>query len=178
MSLVSKLLVGAGVAALAAGCGGSDSNDGGGAGTSSANVSSYCSTVCNRLNECDSTEDAQTCTRSCENSLAAVGPKLRGEYLNRIQQCFTQKDCANILSGDAHDDCEDEAVAALAPTSTGTAFCDGYSNVATRCGSSLDKADCLDDTKLFNDSALNTAMSCFDRACSAIDDCVEAALGD
>ena len=146
----------------------------GGGGTT---IASFCSAACSKVEQCDSTADTSTCTASCQNSYAVIGPKLRPEFVAGMSNCFTNKDCATVLSGDADAACADEAAAALAPSAAGTAFCDALQSAANQCGGSSDKASCLAAVKQFSDPALQAAQTCTGKACTEIDSCIEAQLG-
>jgi hypothetical protein len=143
----------------------------------SANVNAYCEAVCGRTHECDNTQDQVTCTNSCKNSTAATAPKLRSDYVSALQACVLAKDCASMLTGDAIYACAEEVNASIAPSPAGTDFCTAWEANSTRCGSTLDKAGCLDIVKQYNDAALREAQSCTDKECTVMDSCVGAALG-
>jgi hypothetical protein len=174
LSLVVALPIGGCSNPTGEGAGKSQAPGSAGSGTS---ISSYCFAVCGKSTDCDSSVDIGTCANKCENDNAAAGPKLRGDYLSRLESCVKGKDCATVLARTAQSTCADEVVASLSPSSVGTAFCDAYASAATKCGGNLDKATCLDAAKSYNDAALNEAKACTSRACSDIDSCVQAALG-
>jgi hypothetical protein len=174
------------VAAVA--CSSSSSNGGtggdgtGAGGESSANnatgsVKDYCAESCTKAHGCDKTVDVQTCSNTCKNDFAAIGPKLRDDFLASITNCYGDQDCVAVLDDEALGKCTDEAVAELAPSKEGTSFCSDYEDAAAKCdNSNFDKADCYDQAKTFNDDALKEAEACLTKSCSAIDDCVAATL--
>ncbi len=175
------------LAAAAIGCSGgsggsNNNNNNGGFGGSSSNPNpaqsgNYCESACGKLKQCDASADLQTCTASCQNSFATVGPKLRSEFLSYTQSCLGNKDCASVLSGDAEYECMDEAAASLAPTAAATDFCDAVATAASQCGGSAQKGECLEDTKLYSDATLAAAKQCLSKACSEIDYCLNAEFG-
>lgn len=137
----------------------------------------YCEIACAKQKSCDQRSDDQTCRNSCTNELAALGPKLRIEYLDGTSSCINDADCASVLDGSAPQKCSRQAVASLAPSAAGTAFCDGYAAALMDCRAELDKAACFELVKTFNDAALSDASRCLEHACSTMTDCVAAALG-
>ncbi len=164
----------------APGAGGDGASAGGesSANNATGTVKDYCTESCTKSHGCDKTVDVQTCSNTCKNDFAAVGPKLRDDFLGSITGCFGSQDCVAVLDNEALGKCTDEAVAELAPSKEGTSFCTDYEDAATKCdNSTFDKADCYDQAKTFNDDALKEAEACLTKACSDIDDCVTATLG-
>jgi len=170
------LVVGA-IFLLGVGCSSGDGETAPGGGVR-PNMTAYCAALCDQLNECDNSEDASICANGCENETAAVAPKLRADWIAKQQACVLAKDCASVISGDAYSSCADEVNAGLAPSAAGTSFCDAWEAAATRCSEQLDKANCLDASKQYNDAALREAQGCLDKSCSLIVLCVGAALGE
>ncbi len=166
----------------AVGCSSSSSSggadDGSSANNATGSVTDYCTESCTKFHGCDKTVDVQTCSNSCKNDFAAVGPKLRDDFLASVTACYGNQDCVAVLDDEALGKCTEEAVAELAPSKAGTTFCTDYENAVAKCDSDFDKADCYDQAKTFSDSALKEAANCLSKACSDIDDCVEATLGE
>jgi hypothetical protein len=165
---------------LAVACSSTVTQGSGNAGGSSLALSpsDFCRNICTRVNACDNARDVDTCAQECTNSLASIYPKLRSDLVSGVETCWQKKDCKNVLlSSSALDSCADEADESLAPTSAGTAFCDGLDGAWTKCGESLDKSKCLHLAKQYNDDALGSAKHCLDKACADIDPCVASALG-
>ncbi len=163
-----------------AGAGGDTTGAGGesSANNATGSVKDYCSESCTKAHGCDKTVDVQTCSNTCKNDFAAVGPKLRDDFLASITNCYGDQDCVAVLDDLALGKCTDEAVAELAPSKEGTSFCGDYEDAAAKCdNSTFDKAECYDKAKTFNDDALKEAEDCLAKACSDIDDCVTATLG-
>jgi len=179
-NLAALFLVG-----LSCGCSSGNSGSGGpqggipGApgGQNNGGSKSYCDTACAKITQCDGSEDLQTCSASCNNDFAVLAPKLRAEYVSKLSSCFSGKDCATVLNGDAATACFDEAAASLAPTQTGTDFCNALSGAFQKCGGSVDMAGCLGAVKQYNDPTLNAAKACFSKSCSDVESCVNAQLG-
>src|SRR5262252_2231497 len=163
-------------------CSSTVTNGGGGSGNASGSLavspSEFCHDICSRVNQCDNARDVDTCTQQCSNDLASAYPKLRGDLVSNVEVCWQKKDCRTVLdSPSAFASCADEADESLAPTSAGTAFCDGLDRAWTKCGESLDKSKCLHLAKEYNDDALGAAQRCLDKACADVDPCVASALG-
>lgn len=163
---------------LAVGCSGSGSNGVSSSGEPTLPTGgSFCQKYCARLYTCDRTNDEQTCTDLCLNNNAALMPKLRGEVVSLVSSCLEKKDCKTVLSGNAISACSAEATASVAPSAAATDFCAAHEVSAEKCKLQFSKADCLTRSKLYSDSALNSAKKCTEKACTAIPECIEAALG-
>ena len=144
--------------------------------TAVGDAAHYCDAVCGRFNECDRSDDLQTCRNACLNANSAVMPKLRGAYVTAVSACMVAKDCATILSGSAASPCSDEARAMLAPSAAGVAFCDAWQSTAAKCAQTLDRGACLELATMYADSPLVAAKACTDKACVDIVGCMEATL--
>jgi len=138
------------------GAGGDTSAAGGASSANNAtgSVKDYCADSCTKAHGCDKTVDVQTCSNECKNNFAAVGPKLRDDFLASITACYSDQDCVAVLADTALGKCTDEAVAELAPSKEGTSFCTDYEDAVSKCDSNFDKAQCYDKAKTFNDDAL------------------------
>jgi hypothetical protein len=137
----------------------------------------FCHQSCARVGTCDTTKDVDTCSSECSNNLASVFPKLRGDFVDNVEQCWQQEDCRTVLeSSSAFSSCVDEAEASLAPSTSGTSFCDGLDASWKKCGTALDRAKCLGLVKQYDDDALGEAAGCLDKGCVDIDACINAAL--
>lgn len=157
----------------------SSSGDQGPAGTGGGAVSTegFCSDMCARTSACDSTKDQQTCAAECSNAFAVVLPKLRNDVVSALESCMGSKDCKTVLGGKLLGVCIDEVIASVAPAPAGTAFCAKWDAAVAKCGSRLDKAECLSQSKLYSDAALGAATACTDKACSDISRCIDASFG-
>jgi len=140
-------------------------------------AASFCGSLCGVQEACDTSLDTQTCKNSCTNSFAAVFPKLRQDVVGLIVQCFDAKDCKTVLGGDVVGACAEEAVASVAPSDTAASYCDGLVAAKKKCGTTVSKATCLDQAKLYSDDTIGEAANCSERACSEIDKCVSATFG-
>jgi uncharacterized membrane protein YgcG len=156
---------------------GSSSTSTGGPGQT-ISTDDFCGAYCGRVNTCDATQAEQTCVNECKNANAALLPKLNSAVTSQLETCIAAKDCKTVLSSSILKTCQKEVVASVAPSADGAAFCNQLAAADTKCGKTLDKANCLEDIKLYNDTAIRDAEACTSAACSAIDDCVDAALGD
>lgn len=163
------------VAACSSGSGGGGKKNGSLGGSNPSGGANLCATACQKINECDVSENVSECTTECASGMETS--KLRADYLSRVSSCFVAKDCASVLNGSAEYSCVDEAVASLAPTATASAFCTGFSNAALGCDATVDIAECLGSAKIYNDVALQGAQTCFAQACSQVQGCVDAQLG-
>jgi uncharacterized membrane protein YgcG len=146
-------------------------------GRGAASVDAYCTSLCEKAHECDSARDLQTCRGRCLNELAAVGNKLRGEFLEASELCYRSQDCATVLAGAAQGQCVDEALSMLAPTGVGISFCEDYGDALANCSGRLDTAACYDLVKMFGDPTIIDASGCLEKSCSQINACVDASLG-
>ncbi len=144
--------------------------------TGAVDVASMCQAFCNDNHACDQTIDVQTCQDSCTNGLAVQWGKMRPDFVTSWQSCYHATDCAAKLKGSATNDCIEQELASIAPSSADTSFCSAVKSNATTCGASFSEGDCLNLTKEFDDAALEEAQRCTSKACSAIPGCVEAAL--
>lgn len=169
--------------------GGGGSGDDGGRGTAGGagngqngassvvvSVDGFCAATCNKEHACDTHVDVQTCTNSCKGELAGIADKLRADFLSHVIDCYTNADCASVLKGDAGNTCNEEAVASLSPTEKGKAFCGSLETALEKCDSTLDKANCYDLVKTYDDGTLVEAQQCFSKSCSTLSDCVNATL--
>ena len=145
-------------------------------GESGSSLTDFCNSICGRQHTCDTTSELQTCTSNCQNENAAMFPTLRGDIVTSIEACLPDEDCATVLKGNALTECVSEAVASVAPTADGTAFCDDWGSAVTSCGQTLDKATCLSLAKEYNDTTLQTAQSCTTKSCSSMSSCIDAVL--
>jgi hypothetical protein len=168
------------VLALAA-CSGSTGNTGldgsSGASSSTANVTTFCGSLCDRSVSCDNTMDRQTCANACTNANIAVFPKLRSDVVDLMVSCVQKRDCKTVLGSDLTEGCAGEAAAQVAPSQAALQLCDALVTADTKCEHAGEKASCLNTAKLFADAALNDALSCVGKACTEVDACVQAALG-
>ena len=120
-----------------------------------ADAIAFCTSLCDRQQACDQALDHQTCKNNCENLNAATFPKLRGEVVNLIVECFGAKDCKTVLTGDVVGTCADEAVASVAPSAAASQYCEALDAAKKKCGSSTSaKATCLNQAKLYDEKRL------------------------
>jgi len=168
--LVASLLAGLGVACSV------QTNGAGPGSASAADTKGFCDAYCGRVTECDSSKDLDTCRNNCTSGLASTLPKMRGDVTQQIQSCIDAKDCKAILAGNVTSTCVDEASESVAPSDAAKKFCDDYAAAKKKCGVTVDKADCLGDTKLYNDGTIGNAEACLGKACGDISACVKSAL--
>jgi hypothetical protein len=178
-SLISRSLVAVVLGAIGlTGCSSSTSDPSGSSGSSGSpeTVGSACSSLCARDFACDSSVDKSVCNDKCMNTNASVLPKLRGDLVSAAINCFELRDCASVIDGSAWKACTQTAEASLAPSSAAQAFCASLVSTARKCDDTADEAKCLESSKIYNDAALTDASSCLANACSAVNDCITAAL--
>ena len=175
MRILRGALVG-GCVAWALACGSSD-DDGGGAG-SAGNYVATCDKLCQKVNQCDSTRDVDTCSNLCQNELASIGPKLSAAYLAAVDQCVQDATCGELVIAAVTDACDTEARSKIAATSAAERLCESAKSAAEECSRlALPDAACINGVKVFADSPLNAAESCFDSSCDQHAACVAGELG-
>ncbi len=142
-------------------------------------ATTFCGSMCARIQSCDATLDTQTCQNRCTNTNAAIFPRLRSDVVDLVVQCFDAKDCKTVLGGGFVGVCTADAVASVAPSTAAASFCDALASSKKTCsGTTTDaKATCLNTAKLYNDDAIAQAQNCTKRGCSEIDACVGAVFG-
>ena len=167
------------LASLAVACGGSSNSGGSDPATSTAaSASDYCGAYCARVNQCDSTQSVSACNSQCTSVNAVSMPKLRADVVAASESCEKNAACSSILDGSAQRTCVQSSVAAIAPSGAATAFCQAYGDAASKCGNSVDQAQCLDAAKPFTDGTLDGAQACMQKACADLDACVKVAFAE
>ena len=158
---------------------GSGGSGSGATGTNGAqvNAESMCEAACKRINECDSAKDVQTCKSSCENVNASILPKMRTETIDGMMQCFEEKDCKTVLTSSFVNTCINETAASLAPSPKAEEFCDAWAATAKKCGRTLNKAACLNLSKVYTDQTIDVAKACTAKACTDLERCISGAFG-
>ncbi len=140
-------------------------------------VDAYCNSLCGKEHSCDTKSDEDTCFNSCKNSNAARMPHLRGDLVDEIAECVSDKDCKVVLANSAETDCSKEVAASAAPSDAATSFCAAYVKAGDKCGLDLDKATCLTASKFYNDDSLGEAEACTEKPCDSQTKCIQAAFG-
>lgn len=170
-------VTGALAATLLASLGGCGSDDGDGAGGSGNYVAS-CDAACAKAHDCDGSVDAATCTKLCQNDLAAIGPKLSGAYLAEIDACIREATCGELVANALFDTCGSRARAKLGASAAATGLCDRARTAGMECSRpTTGEAACVSGAKIFSDAALSAASACFERPCNDQAACVAAELG-
>lgn len=136
-----------------------------------------CARLCARYVTCDGSVDADTCQARCENENAVFLSKVNADFERELVACIDGVACRELDAGTAVGECTARARARLAPSSAGTKFCDDYAKAASRCGGSVDEAQCYLTVKVYSDDALGGAARCFSKSCSDLEACVRASLG-
>jgi hypothetical protein len=143
----------------------------------STSVEDFCAVQCDRLNGCDASKDVSTCVNSCKNANAGSLPKYRNDVVSMVEGCVGKKDCRTVLSSSFVTTCVSEAVASISPSEAAASFCSELEAAQTKCGRTVEHAACLDVVAPFGDATIAEAAACASKACSAITDCLTAALG-
>jgi hypothetical protein len=155
------------------GCSSSSDSTGGAAGQQG--IDDFCSHNCAREHTCLS-DDQATCTAKCKNDLAAIGPKLRNDYLSGISTCLDGVDCAKW--GTDAGKCASTSSASLAPSQGAQDFCNAFVKKQKDCSTGTgDLATCLNSAKIYGDPALSDASACLSQACADYAKCITASLG-
>ena len=141
-----------------------------------SNTATFCETYCEKFNACDSSSDVQTCSESCEETISQTLDKVRTDVIGEIKACWNGSDCRQVLSGDRLAECVDEAAVSVAPTAAAKAFCGSLAESLEKCDSGIDRAQCIETTKVYSDETIAKAKKCTTKSCSMIMDCVNATL--
>ncbi|HVH46240.1 MAG TPA: hypothetical protein VM925_28055 [Labilithrix sp.] len=166
-------------ASIVTGCSSSSAEKGATGSSSAAAAASgdaFCETYCQKINSCDSSSDVQTCTATCSDTLDSTIDKLRSDVLAGVQACWDKSDCRQVLGGERLIDCVDETAVSTTPSAAAKSFCDALAAGLDKCDAGIDRADCLETSKVYSDEALEQAAKCTSKSCSTIMDCVNATL--
>ena len=137
-----------------------------------------CKRTCARAHDCVSTVNADSCTDDCVESLSEVGDHLRSDYVKGIDACFADLSCDQLVAALTNNACRDESSARLAPTPAAIELCEAVVDSLQDCiGLSTGTAGCLESVKIFNDSSLQSALTCKERACTERFSCLQDELG-
>jgi len=135
-------------------------------------IDQYCTSGCAALKKCSSATDETTCVNKCKNDMAAVGPKLRADYI------VANTDCTKTASCDKLSDCDDTAEATLSPTAVCSTFCDEVIKKNIECKSGeTDKSGCLNRLKIFADATFDAGRQCLTKSCTDYGACLLTAFG-
>ena len=152
------------------------SNTGSASSSAATTTQSFCEAYCEKIASCDSTSDVQTCSETCADSISTATSKLRSEVVSEIRSCWDGSDCRQVLGGERLGECVDEAAVIASPNAKTKELCDALGGALVKCDSALDRAKCLEATKVYSDDRLDQAMKCTTKSCSAIMDCIDATL--
>jgi hypothetical protein len=159
-------------AALVLGCSSSDAGTtGGGSAVTQADIDSYCAQSCAAQKKCNSMVDETTCTNTCKNQWASYAGKVRLDYADFTKQCVQTSSCDKIGQ------CGETAKASIAPTGAAQTWCDDAMKKNAECKFNQDKAQCLNNMKIFTDVTLENARVCFTKPCSDYLACVLSIVG-
>jgi hypothetical protein len=154
------------------------SDDGGsstsspGVGATQGSVDESCTASCAAQKKCNSSVDETTCFNRCKNESAAIGTKVRADYVLAIT------DCSKTASCDKLSDCDDTAKASISPTATCQSVCDDLIKKNTECrAGNTDKSKCLNDVKVFSDGTLESMRACLTKSCTEYGACVLSTMG-
>ena len=159
----------------------SSSSDGtGGTGSSTSSASSSSSSaivgdaICGKLHECNAKVDLQTC--GAEFDIPSLD-RLRGDYRQRIADCFSASDCAWLSSNggaDRVDACFEEAIVYITPSDAVGAFCTSLVAAAEHCDSTVSYGTCLNGYKQYSDEHVAQLQACTEKSCSTMVSCIKA----
>ncbi len=156
----------------------SSAPEGGNGSEGSATSSGLCATFCDRLTTCDTSQDRDTCSATCNDEIGRSLDRMRDDVQTSISACVDALDCKTVLQGDGVGDCVKQAAASVAPSATDKKSCEALVKAEVSCGNdAASVAGCLDNTKIYSDATLNQVLACTKKPCSEIDACLGAALG-
>lgn len=139
----------------------------------------FCLTACSSQSKCDASVVLSTCQSGCA---ATYGPSLahrRSDWIDAVSKCLTGATCVSWQSGLAMTTCQDQAAAAITPSSTALSFCNQAVAKDTACGvaGTETPASCAEIVKSIDDASLGAASGCFAQGCGQYATCVRAATG-
>jgi hypothetical protein len=168
------------LALLGAGCdiqpltstSGSDSGTG-------QSIPQFCLTACTAQAKCDASIVLSTCQSGCASSYGPALAHRRSDWTTAVANCLKSATCASWQSGLAMTTCQDQAAAALTPSSTAQSFCSQAVAKDTACGVAGNEtpASCAEIVKSIDDGSLSTAASCLAQDCGQYATCVRSATG-
>ena len=88
----------------------------------------YCRVTCGKAHTCNDATDVAECRSSCQAELAAR-PELRADFLAYVASCVA----SNACSSKSADTCKSEALAQLAASKYGQAFCGAFVTAGSKC---------------------------------------------
>jgi hypothetical protein len=139
----------------------------------------FCLNSCTAQSKCDSSVVMSSCQSGCAST---YGPSLahrRADWVAALSTCLKAATCGSWQSGLALTSCQDQAAAAITPSSTAQSYCTQAVAKDTACGNAGTEtpASCAEIVKSIDDGSLNTAMGCFGQDCGQYSTCVHAATG-
>jgi hypothetical protein len=167
------------VAMVAGACSSSNSGPAPGQSGGTANADNWCAAYCAADEKCSSKVDDTTCENTCHNSLAALGPHVRADYVQGFTSCIPTDDCADVTNAvNPGKKCSDQALASIAATSTAQSYCQQAHDKATSCSQPAnDVATCENAIKAIDDASLQNAIDCLSKACDQWETCVVSSIG-
>lgn len=137
-----------------------------------------CDRACVRAQECSSAIDAGVCATDCKDDTSAIGPNLRSDFLEALDDCVGELTCLELAGNAVFQTCQREAAALTAPSAAAEALCDAVVESIRECtGLTVGTAGCLDGVKVFHDAALLRARACEDKSCDQRTGCLRDELG-
>lgn len=157
---------------LAVGCGSSSDNGPAGGAATRTDIDDSCAQSCAAQKKCSSTVDETTCVNKCKNDTATYGEKVRADYVALINSCVASASCDKLGQ------CDDTAKASISPTAVVQSFCDDLLKKHAECRwPDTNKARCLENFKIFADTAIDQARTCLTKTCQDYGGCVLSTLG-
>ena len=137
-----------------------------------AAIDDSCSRTCAAQKKCSSTVDETTCVNKCKNDVAAYVNKVRADYVTLLNDCVASASCDKIGQ------CNDTTRASLSPTASAQSFCDDLMKKHAECKwPDTNKARCLENFKVFADTAIESARACLSKPCQDYGNCVLTTVG-
>lgn len=93
--------------------------------------------------------------------------------------CIRAATCSELATEELYEDCYEEAVALLIPSSTCVSFCEADSAASFECGGGYSVEACATEgTCTWSDSVLSKGLDCASEAdCTLRAECLDAAFG-
>lgn len=139
-----------------------------------------CAMACERTSACDPQVDVEECRLNCIGSLGPIGPHLREEYVEEIEQCVSDARCIDLGSSALDNSCRREASDRIGANLKVVKLCDGLSATLARCtvGEPATRREaCLDSMKVFDDDTIEDALGCNDTECAELGKCFTTVIG-
>jgi hypothetical protein len=139
-----------------------------------------CEKACQRVNECAPEVDVEECRLNCLGSLGPIGEHLRKEYVDEVQQCFSDARCLDLGVSALDNSCRRDASKRIGANLKVVELCDGLSETLSRCtvGVPTTRLDaCIETMKVFDDETIEGARDCNEAECADLGTCFTMTIG-